>query len=285
MNRHFYDIETEKIWNIIYPKIKYPGYSEAYEIVNNSKNYASAKKLGLKLDQTQGTEIPEIDNYEENFIVLEFLGEGADGWAWKVKRINDDKIVVLKMGSKYKIKHEIKILKELSFPECHPFLTCYYSHKCYNDYNECYLEMEFLSGKTLRVFSGEFMEKNQYNILYEKLLFIISDIVKAIKFIHSKDIIHNDINVLNIIINDEYIPKLIDFGRSCFVDECYKMFGDYLGFDHDIKMLGETLYQAATDKIYNGNKLNTSNKKLNFLVNAMIENQINSDEILKFLDN
>lgn len=41
---------------------------------------------------------------------------------------------------------------------------------------------------------------------------MIKNLVKAITYCHSKDIVHRDIKMENVLIDKEYKPKLIDFG-------------------------------------------------------------------------
>ena len=47
---------------------------------------------------------------------------------------------------------------------------------------------------------------------------IVKDIVKAIIFVHSMGLLHNDIHCSNVLINEKFIPKIIDFGKATLTD-------------------------------------------------------------------
>ena len=51
------------------------------------------------------------------------------------------------------------------------------------------------------------------------------NVISAIRFLHNKNILHNDIKSDNIVV-DECGPKavLIDFGKACFIKEAVKYF-------------------------------------------------------------
>ncbi len=156
-----------------------------------------------------------INDYD----IIKKLGSGAFGTVYKVKR-KDGKIIALKVMNVSKtviniINKEVLFLKELSINDCHPFIVCYYNSFYSKDNKRIFIEMEYIDG--IEMFDFVVNSANtKSNILYRLLVLIAKDIAEGLKYIHSKGIIHNDIKLENIIIeNVSNIPKIIDFGLAC----------------------------------------------------------------------
>lgn len=64
--------------------------------------------------------------------------------------------------------------------------------------------------------SNIFLEYNDKDIIYQKLLECYLQIFEAIKYIHSKELYHGNINTDNILVNRENEVFLLDFGKSYF---------------------------------------------------------------------
>ena len=163
---------------------------------------------------------PTFTTVTEKYQILNLLGKGGQGAVYKA--VKDGKIIALKViditdKNAEQATREIRALEKISQPECHPFLACYYNHFLDQMNRKLYIEMEYLEGKMLfpqwsSQFSGEF--------LYSNLLLVMDDLCTALMYVHSKGIIHRDIKPNNILISNENIPKLIDFGISCFTINC-----------------------------------------------------------------
>lgn len=54
-------------------------------------------------------------------------------------------------------------------------------------------------------------------------------VLKAVNFIHSKNIIHGDIKLTNIIVDSERNIKIIDFGYSSVVSSKSELIASYSG--------------------------------------------------------
>lgn len=50
-------------------------------------------------------------------------------------------------------------------------------------------------------------------------MFLLAGIISGIDFIHSKDIVHLDIKLGNILIQKQLIPKICDFGEARFLKD------------------------------------------------------------------
>ena len=263
----------------------------------------------------------------KDYEIMQTLGKGGFGIVYKAKRKSDGKIIALKVmdintSQKKKIniaKKEVEFLKTLSEPECNLFVICYYGSSYDEKDGKFLIEMEYVNGMNMTDFI-KLIGNNKVRYYY--LLLIARDIAQGLKYIHSKNIVHRDIKLSNIIIEkDTFIPKIIDFGLSCFVESCKGISGtpNYLPPEllndgktypaSDMWSLGVTLFIGAIriapfkagfgkDKmielyknIKNGNRRNitTSNELLNDIVDHLLIYNIymrrTPDQIIKLTDN
>jgi len=123
-----------------------------------------------------------------------------------------DKVVAIKVLHPYRtepyqieiFKKEFRILKKLSHPNV---IKVYQLGKKDNLY---YIIMEYIDGKSLRNFYGENME-----IFPQTILDILIKVGEGIEYIHSKNIVHNDIKPENVIVGNSLRNiKIIDFGYA-----------------------------------------------------------------------
>lgn len=255
----------------------------------------------------------KISDYE----IIKELGEGGQGKVYLVYSKDNEKIALkvipLPLHSDEKeiknIMEEIKILEYISKPSCNKFTSCYRNHYYSKTDNAILVEMEYIEGTTLEDYANNLRITNKQK-LYKHLILIADDILKALKYIHEKNVIHNDIKPQNIMIDKNYNPILIDFDISCITNllckyndktvKCCKSKGSTLEyaapelgemdstFKSDLWSLGVTLYKSATGKypfnfinyhpmtvmttiiMNEPNELKTGNKILDDLVNSLM---------------
>lgn len=75
--------------------------------------------------------------------------------------------------------------------------------------NTAYIVMEFIDGVTV-----EEIVLNQGGLDVDVMLAIYSPIIKALKKVHDKGVLHRDISPSNIMLDDKFASHLIDFGSS-----------------------------------------------------------------------
>ena len=147
-----------------------------------------------------------------HYKTLKFLGNGKYGSVEKIVDNKDNKIYALKKIKKENVtiesfKNEVKILSLFNSDK----IVKYYGS--FSDKNYFYIKMEYCNFSNLANFIEN--NKNSNCLINEDILYkIIYNISLGIKEIHSKDIIHRDLNPNNIFMNDDYNIKIGDFGIS-----------------------------------------------------------------------
>lgn len=197
---------------------------------DNKNIYESATDIE-KTMVVNPSDFPDIpyqkQKTKEDYELLKLLGEGSQGQVWKARNKETRQIVALKILDMKKvdknlnsITDEIETLQKISTPTCHPFLACYYN-SYYDPFEKLYLiEMEYIDGVTLQVWVQKYWDIGNFKALHHNLLYLTKDLGKALKFIHSKGIVHRDIKPENIMITNNNVPKLVDFGIACDTKIC-----------------------------------------------------------------
>ncbi len=74
--------------------------------------------------------------------------------------------------------------------------------------------MEFIKGHNLK----EFIKKKGGRVGLTQIQFIVKEILNGLQFLHENEIIHRNVNPINIIItNDEKEVKILDYGGPTIV--------------------------------------------------------------------
>jgi serine/threonine protein kinase len=203
--------------------------------------------------QIKRNNIP-VKNIGDEYILIGGLGQGAFGRVDLGRNISDQQLYAIKMIdlSDFDLddrndiikqtKQEVEILKTISSAnKCHPNIVCYYDSFRNKSLTQLYIVMEYIKGTDLTDTMILLKQKYSMEQVYLILLIIIRDILSALEYIHSKNIVHGDIKPENIIIREkENISELdynssvlIDFGLSCQIrgeNSCDKVSGtpDYV---------------------------------------------------------
>ena len=227
----------DKIIELNYKKLKQNLEEKNYDPNTSTKNsfnkdnfyyQKQSKKLSLYIISYK----KKYNEYPETSILFykygRLIGQGAFGKVNLGLNILCGRVVAIKSfnkkklnkkeNTKNKIFYEIDLMKKLSHPNITKILEYFESEKYY------LIIMEYINGGNL--FS--FVKKRRK--LNEKLAkFLFYQIINGIKYLHSKNIVHRDIKLENILIDVNNNIKICDFGISKILskkdEKCYDQCG------------------------------------------------------------
>lgn len=201
-----------------------------------------------------------LNRYE----LLEKIGEGGMGIVYKAKCNVLNRFVAVKIlktelnASKdftTRFKMEANSIAKLS----HPNIIGVYDAGSENNIN--FIVMEYINGKTLKQIIRE-----NVKLSYFETLNIALQIAVALECAHKHNIIHRDIKPDNILITEDNIAKLTDFGIAKVTDSITITYpnkiigsvhyfspeqakGKLIDYRTDIYSLGIVMYEMLTGKV------------------------------------
>ena len=200
---------------------------------------------------------------DARYEVNELIGVGGMSLVYKAYDIIEAKNVAIKIlkdeyfgNSEFmkRFKNESRAVAVLSHPNIVKVLNVSFGT------NFQYIVMEYISGITLK----EYISK-KIKIDWKESVQIIKQVLKALAHAHSRGIIHRDIKPQNIMITEDNIVKVTDFGIARFFNnETQTMTDKTIGSVHyispeqakglktdiksDIYSVGIVLYELLTNR-------------------------------------
>ena len=202
---------------------------------------------------------PQLGRYE----ITATLGRGAMGVVYKAHDPLIERIVAIKMVAfaglseteaedfEQRFLREAKSAGRLNHPN---IVTI---HDVGRSNGLAYIAMEFLSGQSLRA-----LLNSGASLSFERIIDIVSAIADGLAFAHAQGIVHRDIKPANIMVLENGVVKITDFGIAQLPGGSLTMTGTVLGSPKymapeqvagqkadgraDIFSLGTVLYEMLT---------------------------------------
>jgi serine/threonine protein kinase len=152
-------------------------------------------------------------NSLSDFTNFVFINEGENGLIYKATNKKNNKIYVIKAikdnNNRVLIDREKNLLKN----ESHQNIIRYYSSFVENNIN--YFVLEFFDGEDLEHLSNKYKSENPPKYIPESLIIIIlKGVINGLIYLHNRNIMHRDITPDNIMIDNNNVVKITDFGIS-----------------------------------------------------------------------
>lgn len=154
-----------------------------------------------------------LDRYE----ILQKMGRGAYGIVWKSREKSTGRIVALKKvfdafqnaTDAQRTYREVMYLQQLNN---HENIIKLFSIIQAKNHKDLYLVFEIMESDVHVVIRGRLLKAvhKQY-IMYQ--------LMKSLKYLHSADLIHRDLKPSNMLINSDCLMKLADFGLARSIAE------------------------------------------------------------------
>ena len=152
---------------------------------------------------------PDKEDPEKIYKIIQKVGQGNYGSVYKIQKIKTGEIMAAKIckiesNNSESFKREINMLKQCDSP----YILKYYGSYVKN--NIIWIVLEFCEGGSLldimRITNEYYTEK--------EIASLIKMVLKGLQFLHAQKKIHRDIKAGNILLTDEGVIKLGDFGVS-----------------------------------------------------------------------
>ncbi|MBI2251909.1 MAG: protein kinase [Armatimonadetes bacterium] len=196
--------------------------------------------------------------------IEEKIGEGGMAVIYKAKDLRLNRLVALKiLRAEFLSDAEFveRFLKEANFSAKLSHPNCLNIYDVEKTENLLYIVMEYFESKNLKE-----IIKIEAPFSIEKALEIIQNIISALEYAHQSGIIHRDIKPHNILINQEGLVKITDFGIAKAISSTtLTQNGNLIGSVHylspeqaqgkevnltsDIYSLGIIIYEMLTGKL------------------------------------
>jgi hypothetical protein len=102
------------------------------------------------------------------------------------------------------IKRNFQLVRNLHHPNIASYNTLEFDHYC----GSYFLVMEFVSGTALRKYCSE------YHPDHTSIINVLAQIASALDYAHSQQILHRDIKPGNILVDNNGVVKILDFGLA-----------------------------------------------------------------------
>ena len=166
-------------------------------------------------------------NSTAKYKLLDSLGDGAQGKVHLAKsETNGAKVAikVIPIPEEVNYLHRQHICGEIAHLRDSDHKNIVKFHECFVHGGEVWLVMEYLEGMSLHdlnQYSHDSHDSQSY-ICEPEIAIIAKDILQALQHLHSRNVVHRDIKPENVVVDAGGRVKLVDFGLTARVTDCYK---------------------------------------------------------------
>jgi serine/threonine protein kinase len=205
----------------------------------------------------------EISNGDSRYRLSKRIPGGALGEVWLAEQLTPVKrLVAMKFIRDQKISAELierfererHVLASLD----HPNIARYYEAGTHRD--KPWFAMEFIEGDTI----DEYCRRNALTV--EERIRLVQQVARAVQYAHTHAVVHRDLKPSNIMVSNQGVPKLLDFGIAKLMRESRRVTlgsephtPDYASPEQlanrdsttqtDVYALGIILYELLTDQL------------------------------------
>jgi len=206
--------------------------------------------------------IPEHDTLKKRYMLLQEIGRGGMGIVYKAKDTLLNRIVAYKILPSFLTVHPSNLerfLREARISANLNHRNIVMIFDTGTEDNNYYITMEYVEGKTLDMYLHE---GRQFRI--PEVVDIARQICRALVYAHRHNVVHRDIKPANIIINNEGVIKIMDFGIAKVLEDISKdltsvsgtplymspeqILGKDVDFQTDLYSFGATIFELVTGR-------------------------------------
>ncbi|KAL4237040.1 Serine/threonine-protein kinase plk2 [Mactra antiquata] len=168
-----------------------------------------------------------ISNFDPNCIIYDsttdttylrgkLLGKGGFARCYEILDLNSNKVYAGKIISKHRISRphqRQKIMREVELQRNLKHTNVVEFHSFFEDDENVYIVLENCSRKSL-----VYMLKHRKTLTEPEVRYYMGQLVEGVKYIHHHDIIHRDLKLGNMLLNDNMDVKIADFGLATRVE-------------------------------------------------------------------
>ncbi|XP_026445317.1 G-type lectin S-receptor-like serine/threonine-protein kinase At1g11300 [Papaver somniferum] len=215
------------------------------DLLKNKATYKDMPNTNMLNDRKTEGETHELQIFDlvclaiatNNFCLNNKLGEGGFGPVFKGQLQNRQQIAVKRLSKSSRqgieeFKNEVELISKLQHRNLVKLLGC-----CIEG-EENMLIYEYMPNKSLDAFL--FDARNKASLDWDKRFNIIGGVARGLLYLHRDSrlrVIHRDLKVSNILLDEDMIPKISDFGMA-------RIFGGNQTIDNTVRVVGTLGYMS-----------------------------------------
>ncbi|ETO05237.1 hypothetical protein RFI_32159, partial [Reticulomyxa filosa] len=207
------------------------------------------KKTINKKDRTSYA--PHVKRYECG----KHLGRGGFAQVYEVQSLDSNRVYACKIINKQMLRkpqHQAKLLSEIQLHRKlnHPNIVRF--ERCFDDKENVYILLERCSNKSLMQ-----LIQMRKRVTEHETRYLLREILCGVQYLHSQNVIHRDLKLGNVLLDEGLHVKLCDFGLAAQLDNSDERKTTICGTPNYIAP--EILNGRMTHRTMNGNGNNNGN--------------------------